>query len=342
MTTKKYVNNALLFLVYGAFAYILWPFAQVIVFGLLFALALNPLLNKLLNLKKMKLSGLQAITVLVFGLFVILILPISIAIVKVANLVSKMDPEQIADSPMVQKVQHFITTLVDALTGYGQNFGFDLATQIDIKTYAAEFGKASLAFATAIVTNIPEALFQFAVFIALLYYFLLNQEGLKKSLIKTEWLPETKIHRLIQLLEKICHMVLVSTVLIAFLQATIVVIGSLIVGYEGLLIIFAIAFFLSFTPVLGSAPITLALIGYALVNGNYGHAVILVIVAILAGTLDNVIKTYVFSAAEDSVHPLIALLAIIGSLAMFGPLGLFLGPVIAELAVQIGGIVEEE
>lgn len=342
MTSKKYVNNGLLFLVYGAFAYILWPFAQVIIFGLLFAMALNPLYKKLLNLKKIKLSATQAITVLVVGLFGILILPLSIAIVKVANLVSKMDADQIADSPMVQKAQHLITTVFDSLTGYAQNFGFDLATQIDLKTYAAEFGKTSLAFATAIVTNIPEALFQFAVFIALLYYFLLNQDRLKKSLINTELLPEAKIRRLIELFEKICHMVLVSTVLIAFLQATIVALGALIVGYEGILIIFAIAFFLSFTPVLGSAPITLALIGYALVNGNYGHAVILVIVAILAGTLDNVIKTYVFSAEEDSVSPLIALLAIIGSLAMFGPLGLFLGPVIAELAVQIGGIIEEE
>jgi predicted PurR-regulated permease PerM len=342
MNSKKHVNTALLFLVYGAFAYILWPFAQVIIFGLLFSMALNPLFIRLRQLKKFKLSPVQAITVLVVGLFGILILPLSTAIVKVASLVSKMDPDQIADSPMVQNAQRFMTTVVDSVNGYAQNFGFDLATQIDIKSHAAEFGKAALTFATAIVTNIPEALFQFAVFIALLYYFLLNQDNLKKSLIKTELLSENKIHRLIELFEKICHMVLVSTVLIAFLQATIVALGSLIVGYEGILIIFAIAFFLSFTPVLGSAPITVALIGYALVNGNYGHAVILMIVAILAGTLDNVIKTYVFSAAEDSVHPLIALLAIIGSLAMFGPLGLFLGPVIAELAVQIGGIVEEE
>lgn len=342
MTTKKYANTILLLLVYAAFAYILWPFAQVIIFGLLFAFGLNPLYKKLRNLKKLKLSNFAAISILVVGLFGILIMPLSIAIVKVANLVSKMNPDEIADAPLVQKAQTLITAIIDRLTGYAQNFGVDLATQIDIKTYAAQFGKTSLAFATAIVTNIPEALFQFAVFIALLYYFLSNQDRLKKTLIKSEILSENKIHRLIELFEKICHMVLVSTVLIAFLQATIVAVGSLIVGYEGILIIFAIAFFLSFTPVLGSAPITLALIGYALVNGNYGHAVILVIVAILAGTLDNVIKTYVFSAADDSVHPLIALLAIIGSLAMFGPLGLFLGPVIAELAVQIGEIVEQE
>lgn len=339
--TKKHVNNGLLCLVYGAFAYILWPFAQIIIFGLLFAFALNPLLEKMRHLKKFKFSDLQAITILIIGLFGVLILPLTVAVVKVANLISKMNTDQMAESPVVQKVQHFATSVIDSVNGYAENFGFDLATQIDIKTHVAEIGKNVLAFATAIVTNIPEALLQFALFIALLYYFLLNQKRLKESFIKADILSESQVHRLIKLFEKICSMVLVSTVLIAFLQATVVALGSLIVGYDGILIIFAIAFFLSFTPVLGSAPITIALIGYALVNGNYGHAVVLVIVALLAGTLDNVIKTYVFSAEEDSVHPLIALMAIIGSLAMFGPLGLFLGPVIAELAVQIVQIVEE-
>ncbi|MBC7459030.1 MAG: AI-2E family transporter, partial [Bdellovibrionaceae bacterium] len=308
----------------------------------LFAFALNPLLVKLRQFKKVKLSDVQAITVLVIGLFGVLILPLSIAVVKLANLISKMNTNQIAESLLVQKVQHFATTLIESVNGYAHDLGFDLSTQIDIKTHVAELGKGVLAFATAIVTNIPEALLQFALFIALLYYILLNQDRLKKSFIKTEILSEIQVHRLIKLFEKICYLVLVSTVLIAFLQATVVALGCLIVGYEGILIIFAIAFFLSFTPVLGSAPITISLIGYALLNGNYGHAVILVIVAILAATLDNVIKTYAFSAEEDSVSPLIALLAIIGSLAMFGPLGLFLGPVIAELAVQIGGIVEVE
>jgi predicted PurR-regulated permease PerM len=342
MNVKKYVNPFLLILVYGAFAYILWPFAQVLIFALLFSFALNPLLVKMRKFKKVKLSDAQSITILVAGLFGILLLPLTIVVVKVSSLVSNMNADQIGDAPVVQKVQQIATTILESVNGWTQNFGFDLTTQVDIKTHTAEIGKALLNFATAFIANIPDGLLQFAIFIALIYYFLLNQGSLKASMIKIDLLSEVQIRRITQLFEKICNMVLVSTVVIAFFQATLVTIGALIVGYEGLWIIFTIAFFLSFTPVLGSAPITIALIGYALINGNYGHAVILLIVALLVGTLDNLIKTYIFSSEKESVSPLIALLAIIGSLVMFGPLGLFLGPVISELAVQIGKIIQEE
>ncbi len=342
MNMKKYVNPFLLVLVYGAFAYILWPFAQVLVFALLFSFALNPLLVKMRRFKKVRLSDVQSITILVAGLFGILLFPLTIVVAKVSSLVSNMNADQIGDAPLVQKVQQITTTILESVNVWAQNFGFDLTTQVDIKTHAAEIGKALLTFATAFIANIPDGLLQFSIFVALIYYFLLNQGSLKASVIKMDLLSEVQVRRITQLFEKVCNMVLVSTVVIAFFQATLVAIGALIVGYESIWIIFTIAFFLSFTPVLGSAPITIALIGYALINGNYGHAVVLLIVALLVGTLDNLIKTYIFSSEKESVSPLIALLAIIGSLVMFGPLGLFLGPVISELAVQIGKIVEEE
>ena len=339
---KKYINNSLLFLIYGAFVYVLWPFAQIIVFAALFSFALSPILEKMHNFRKVKVSDLQSITILVGALFILLFLPLSIIIGKVANLISKMNADQISNSPLVQKAQDFLSHIVDSLNSFAQNFGFDLSSQFDIKAQAAEIGRGVLAFATAIITNAPEVLLQFAFFIALVYYFLLNQSRLKSSCLKSNLLSDIQVRRLTQLLQKVCNTVLISTVLIAFLQATIVAIGSLIVGYNYIMIIFIIAFFLSFTPVLGSAPITLALIGYALINGEYGSAVVLSVVAFIAGTLDNVIKTYVFSYEKESVSPLIALMTIIGSLTMFGPLGLFLGPVIAELAVKIGKIVDED
>ena len=341
-TKKKYVDLALLFIVYGAFVYILWPFAQIIVFAALFAFALNPLLEKMHDFKKVKFSDVQSVTILMSSLFILLFLPLGLIIGKVANLLSKMNVEQIANEPIVQKVQDFLTSIIRSLNVLAQNFGFDLSSQFDVKAHTAEIGKVALNFATTIVTNAPEALLQFAFFVALVYYFLLNQPRLKASFLRTNLLSETQVNRLNQLLQKVCNTVLIFTVLIAFVQATGVALGALIVGYDYIMIIFIIAFFLSFTPVLGSAPITLALIAYALINGNYGHAIILSIIAFLVGMLDNVIKTYVLSSEKESVSPLIALLTIIGSLTMFGPLGLFLGPVIAELAVKVGKIVDED
>lgn len=342
MSIKKYANMALFVLVYGAFVYILWPFAQVFIFALMVAFALNPLLEKLKRIKKVKLSDVQSISILLAGLFGVLVLPLTIIIIKVASLISKMSTDQIADLSIVQKVQQLSTTVFAAVNSFAQDFGFDLSTQFDIKTHASQLGQASLGFTTALLTNLPQAFLQFMIFIALVYYFLLYQSRLRISLIKANILSETQISHLAGVFEKICHMVLVSTVIIAFLQATIVALGSWIVGYDGVMIIFILAFFLSFIPVLGSSPITISLIGYALINANFGHAIILTMAALAAATIDNVIKSYVFSSSEDSVSPLIALLAIIGSLSMLGPIGLFLGPVIAELAVQVGKIVEQE
>lgn len=339
---KKHVNNGLLFLVYGAFVYILWPFAQIIIFAGLFSFALSPILKKMHNFKKVKISDLQSITILVGALFILLFLPLSIIIGKVANVISKMDADQISNSSLVQKAQDFFSHIANSVNSLARNFGFDLSSQFDIKVQAAEIGKSVLTFATAIVTNAPEALLQLAFFIALVYYFLLNQSRLKSSCLTSNFLSDLQVRRLIQLLQKVCNTVLISTVSIAFLQAAIVSVGSLIVGYDYIMIIFIVAFFLSFTPVLGSAPITLALIGYALINGEYGNAIVLSVVALIAGAVDNVIKTYVYSYEKESVSPLIALMTIIGSVTMFGPLGLFLGPVIAELAVKIGKIVDED
>ncbi len=342
MNLKKYVNPALLILVYASFAYILWPFAQVLLFALLFSFALNPLLIKMRHFKKIKLSDPISITIMVAGLFGVLLLPLTIIIVKISSLMSKMNTEEIGDLPLVQKAQQFATSVAESVKDFALNFGVDVSTQINVKTYAAKIGQAAVAFTTAFIANIPDGLLQFAIFIALIYYFLLNQKRLKSILIKTDLLSELQINHLAQLFEKVCNMVLFSSVLIAVIQATIVAIGALIVGYDGIWIIFTIAFFLSFTPVLGSAPLTISLIGYALINGNYGHTVILMIMGLLVGIIDNGIRTYIFSSEKESVSPLIALLAIIGSIVMFGPLGLFLGPVISELAMQIGKIIDIE
>lgn len=312
MNMKKYVNVTLLFLVYGAFAYIFWPFKQACIFALLFAFALNPLLVKLRSLKKIKLSEFKAITILIGGLFGVLFLPLIVILIKLASLISKINSDQISDSPILQKTQHFFVTIFDLINNYALKYGFDLATQIDIKAYAAAIGKSALAVATDALSNVPSAILQFVVFIALLYYFLLNQSRLKQSLIKMDFLSDAQVSRLAQLFEKVCNLVLVSSVVIALLQATIVSLACLVVGFDGVLIIFMIAFFMAFIPVVGSGPLTISLIIYSLINASYGSAIVLIIAAIVAGVLDNVIKSIIFSSSEDSVSPLIALLVKIG------------------------------
>lgn len=342
MISKKAVDYGIIVLVYLAFAYILWPFAESIVFAGLFAFALNPLLNRLMAVKKINLTKLKSITILVFCLIMVLFVPLILIILKVAKTVTQLGQNNVSELPLFQKMQSVFAWVMNSINQLSARFDIDLSSQLDVKALIAQGGQFVLTHLTTLLSNIPEAVFQFLVFIAMLYFFLMNRTQLKESMLKTELLSEMQLKRLVSFFQNVCYLVLISTIIVAFAQAFIVSLASVIVGYDDVFIIFLIAFFLSFLPVLGSAPITIALIAYSGLNGHYGDAVIMTVAAFLTSIVDNIIRTYLFSAQDDSVHPIITLLGIIGSISVFGILGLFLGPIITELASKVGLIVLDE
>ena len=99
---------------------------------------------------------------------------------------------------------------------------------------------------------------------------------------------------------------------------------------------------MSFIPVIGSGPLSIALAIYSFTQGNIFSGVILSIAAFVASIVDNAIKTYIFSSQEDSVHPLISLLSLIGAMIMFGFSGLFLGPIVSHLAFSISSFLTKQ
>jgi predicted PurR-regulated permease PerM len=130
-----------------------------------------------------------------------------------------------------------------------------------------------------------------------------------------------------------------STLVVACVQSAVIVLGASIAGFGNLMVIFIITFFMSFLPVVGTVPVAVALAAYSLLQGEVGDGIIMLVALGIAGSIDNVIRAYIMTAEEESMHPLVSLLTLIGALAIFGIPGLFLGPIIAELAFAIGGIM---
>ena len=67
---------------------------------------------------------------------------------------------------------------------------------------------------------------------------------------------------------------------------------------------------------------------------NYGSAIALVVVSVIASTIDNILRPILVISGDD-VHPAVVLLSLIGAIIIFGIPGLFLGPVIATVTVQL-------
>ena len=83
----------------------------------------------------------------------------------------------------------------------------------------------------------------------------------------------------------------------------------------------------------GSAVITIPTAIYLFVIGETGKGIIMVIVALVVGNIDNLIRAYLIKGKAE-VHPLFIVFAILGGISLFGLWGILIGPLVVALAVQ--------
>lgn len=326
----------ILTVVYIAFLFLFWPFKTSLLLASLFAMAMAPLLNrKLRTIKKEKLL----IFLMVTGLILIIIAPLTLIVTKGILNVAQLQQETIAQMPVYKNIEETISKVWHFVSDISARFNIDLREDFDVQSLLPRVLGIIIPWLTALVTNFPEFLLQLFIFVTSLYFFLLKRREFLEWFKDRRLLSPASLNKLVALLQRVCYTVVFSTLIVASVQAAIITIGASIAGFGNLMIIFILTFFMSFLPVLGSVPVSGALAIFSFLQGEVGDGVVMLVALGIAGGIDNVIRAYILSAEEESLHPLVSLLTLIGALAMFGISGLFLGPIIAELAFSIGKIM---
>lgn len=333
-------KKILAFIVYIVFALLFWPFKVPLLFAVLFAFALNPILKRI----KARFPKINRDKTLVAGTLILILAvfcaPIFILIFSSLAQIKKIESGSLEQLPIYQKIETVLQTANTWVQSISDQAGVDISSYIDLNVIFSKISQMVLPVLTSLVTQLPVVIFNFIIFIVSLYLILTKTEFFHKWFAQLNLFTQDQVDQLSALIQRICHLVLVSAVLVAAVQAFVVSIACLIAGYTDFMMIFMITFFMSFLPVIGSAPMSIALIIYSFLNANISGGLVLIIAAIIAGSIDNVIRTYMLTSAEKAgAHPFVSLLALIGSLSLFGFLGLFLGPIVCELAYQIGGIL---
>lgn len=329
---SKYV---ILSVVYVSFTILFWPFKTALLFAALFALAMAPLLAKWLNkIDREKLL----IFSMVAGLVLIFIVPITAIVTKGLLNLGQLQQDSVAQLPIYKNIESTLSKAWGFLNDISSRFNFDLNESFDIQTFLPRIVNFVLPLLTSLVTNFPEFLLQLFVFLTCLYFFLSKRREILTWSRERNLIAEDSLQKLITLLQKVCYTVVFSTLIVATVQASIITIAASIAGFDNLMIVFVATFFISFIPVVGTAPVALSLAAFSFLQGDAGDGVIMLIALGIAGSIDNVLRAYILSA-EEEIHPLISLLTLIGALSMFGITGLFLGPILAELAFSIGHIM---
>ncbi|MBX3020910.1 MAG: AI-2E family transporter [Bdellovibrionales bacterium] len=325
-----------------AFAVLFLPFYAEVLLAAIFAFAMEPTLGRLLQKRHMKWR--TSVAVILTAMFVALAIPITVVCYKLYAYVVEISKTGFQNTTFYQKILGLKDKLIELANNLMTRFGFSESP--DLSSLGSEsLGQAAntiLTFLTAFVYKVPSILLSLFVFCAALYFFLAEAGPLKRVFQRQKVLSPVESKRFIEILQKSSFNTVVSSVVIAAMQATIVSIGALILGSGDFTVVWVVTFFCSFIPVIGAGPVALALAVGDLLMGQYGTAVGFVVVAVIAGTMDNLARPYLIASGDEDMHPVVSLLAIIGALILFGMPGLFLGPVIASVAFKIIPALQNE
>jgi predicted PurR-regulated permease PerM len=97
----------------------------------------------------------------------------------------------------------------------------------------------------------------------------------------------------------------------------------------------------SLLPIVGSLVVWGPATMFLFISGHWGKGLILLVwSAALVSQIDNVVRPYVVSQRAN-MHPLLMFFALLGGMQAFGPLGLFIGPVVVSVTLVALNMLRE-
>jgi predicted PurR-regulated permease PerM len=127
----------------------------------------------------------------------------------------------------------------------------------------------------------------------------------------------------------------------AIAQGTLVGIAFLITGLPSPLVFGVIAALLALLPAGGTALIWLPAVFVLVGQDRWGMAIVMIVIGVLSSSIDNVLRPLLISGRAE-VGTLTVFIGVLGGTAAFGPIGLFLGPVVLALIIALMRFAQDQ
>jgi predicted PurR-regulated permease PerM len=294
--------------------------------GALFALLLDPLKRRLA--RRSPWLARQAALVLTVGSLILVVIPF---VLIAANVVSSAQSFLAGGfTDILGRLQTFATTHFAGLADR-----FDLPVE-SLRTGAANLaqriGGSIAGFASGVASSLPGQIVELFLFVLALYYFLRDGASLLRWLVRLSPFPEHDTDELFASIRETVHGAIFGQLATSLVQGGLTLIALYAFKIPGALMFGIIAMLLSVVPLVGTTPVTVGAAIYLLASGRFGAAAGMAAAAVVIGISDNVVRPWVQSS-QTRMHPLVTLLSIFGGIEVLGAAGVFLGPVIAAMAI---------
>jgi predicted PurR-regulated permease PerM len=250
---------------------------------------------------------------------------------------------QTASTPDVARLVDWTTQQLAALS---DRFGITLdaldAKEMETKiTTGVQQFLAPMALRTT--KYIGEMFVSLAIMILATYYFFADGAMMVDAIRRLLPLADNRTQELLDQFDSVTRAVVVATLLSAFVQGILAGVGFYAVGVGSVFLLTALCMLLTMVPFVGAAlvwvPVCLWL--YA-VEGRTTAAVLLAAYCIgVVSMVDNLVKPLVLHG-RSNLHPLLALLSVLGGAQALGPIGIFVGPMVVAFLQTLLNMVHAE
>tara|TARA_R110002073_G_scaffold7245_3_gene41342 strand:+ start:1062 stop:2774 length:1713 start_codon:yes stop_codon:yes gene_type:complete len=181
------------------------------------------------------------------------------------------------------------------------------------------------------------------VLIIAVYFFLIDGAAMIRTLMRLSPLDDNYERRLLLEFDRTSRAVVLASVLSAVVQGILGGLGYYVLGFESVVLLFLATTLMSLVPFLGAASVWVpCVVWLGMVEQRWTAAIVLALYGVLViSSIDNVIKVYVLHG-RSQLHPLFALLSVLGGVKVFGPIGILVGPMVVVFLQTLLEILNHE
>ena len=181
------------------------------------------------------------------------------------------------------------------------------------------------------------------VLVIAIYFFLLDGASMIRTLMRLSPLDDNYEARLLIEFDRTSRAVVLASVCSALAQGTLASIAFWLLGFDSVIFLFLVTTLMALVPFLGAASVWIPCVLYlgAVEQRWYAALFLLIYGAAIVSSIDNVIKMYVLHG-RSTMHPLFALLSVLGGVKVFGPIGILIGPMVVVFLQTLLEILNHE
>jgi predicted PurR-regulated permease PerM len=183
----------------------------------------------------------------------------------------------------------------------------------------------------SILSSTPDFILKLAVFVLTVLFFLMNGARWRPAILEhlIPWELERKL--ICETCASVLRALIVANLLVALIQAFFVTLTLGLFGLPRFVLLGMIAFFMSFIPILGTAPLMVSAAAWCYFSQNRPLVALgIILCGVLVSIVDNVLRPY-FMKGSAEIQFYWIFLAIISGMSLLGISGAVVGPVIFAL-----------